>query len=98
MIGGGSIFEAMNAAGVLGNVAADRAGRLTRRIGNVIEIIRRDGARQMGIYQARLDARDAILSVDFENLAHARQFDHYASIDRQRTSRESCAGAARRKE
>src|ERR1041385_1059756 len=91
------VLEAMNAAGIFSNVAANRTRRLTRRIGHVIEAKRRDGAGQLCINQARLHARETILAIDFENLAHARELDHNASIDRKCPARESRARAAWRK-
>src|ERR1041384_1068527 len=91
------VLQAMNSARIFSNVAANRTRRLTRRIGNVIKTKRRDRAGQLCINQARLHPREAILAIDFENLAHARELDHYASIDRECSARESCAGTAWRK-
>src|SRR2546426_6356176 len=91
------VFQAMNSTRIFRNVAANRARRLTRRIGHVVQTIRRDGPRQLCINQPRLDASEAILTIDFENLSHTREFDHYAAIDRKCPARESRARAAWRK-
>ena len=45
-----AVLQAMHAAGVLGDVAADRAGDLARRIGRVVEALAGDGV---------ADARDS---------------------------------------
>ena len=37
VVGGEAVFQAMHAAGILGDVAADGAGDLARRIGRVVE-------------------------------------------------------------
>src|SRR2546423_11799329 len=95
MVGRRPVFQAMNSACIFSNVAANRARRLTRRIGSVIETIRRDGPRQLCVNQARLHAREAIFAIDFENLSHTRELDYYASIDRECPARESRARAAR---
>src|SRR6185503_19933974 len=44
VVRGRSIFQAMNTAGTLGDVASDRAGWLARRIWNVIQTKRRHRA------------------------------------------------------
>ena len=43
VVDGEAVLEAVRAAGVLGDVAADRADLLARRIGRVVEAVRRDG-------------------------------------------------------
>ena len=42
----GPILQTVNATGAFGDVSADRAARLARRIGNVIQTVRSDGARR----------------------------------------------------
>jgi hypothetical protein len=70
----------MNAAGVLSDVAADGAGRLAGRIGNVVKAKVGDCARDVRIYNARLNDGDAIRLVNLQDPAHARQLNHDALI------------------
>ena len=51
----------------------------------------------MSVYQSCLDDRESILSIDFQDLTHAREFDNDSAIDRQGAARKSGAGAPRRK-
>ena len=43
VVGGHAVFQAMHAAGILRDVAADGAGDLRGRIGRVVEALMRDG-------------------------------------------------------
>jgi hypothetical protein len=54
----------MHAAGVLGDVAADRAGDLAARIGRVVQTIRRRGLADRQIAHAALHDRRARERVD----------------------------------
>ena len=54
-----AVLEAMHAAGVLGDVAADGAGDLRTRIGRVVETVRRGGLGDGEVAHARLDHGDA---------------------------------------
>ena len=45
VVGGEAVFQAVHAARVLGDVAADRAGDLARRIGRVVEALVLDRVR-----------------------------------------------------
>ena len=95
--GGEAVLEAMRAAGVLGDVAADGADRLRRRVGRV-EIAA--GARRAGdvrIDDARLDDDARVGNVHFEDAVHARQADDDAALDRQRAAAQARARAARDK-
>ncbi len=64
MISRRSIFQAMNATGVLGNVPANGARRLARRIGHIVKTVRRDGAREVRINQSGLHHRQTIFYID----------------------------------
>jgi len=83
------------AAGVLRNVAAERAGLLARRIGRVEEAVSRDRLREIRVHDAGLHDRDAVLGVDAQYTIHARALDHDAAIARDRAAREPRAGTAR---
>ena len=87
----------MNAAGVLGNVAADRARRLAGRIRYVIQAVSRDGAGQVRVDQTGLHDCNSIFGIDAENPAHPREFNHDPTIDCERAAGKPCACAPRRK-
>ncbi len=95
MVGSRSVFQAVDAAGAFCNVSTNCAGRLARRIGNVIqaELRRRPGHLQVD--DARLDHRQTIRLVELEDFAHPRQLDYNAFIKGQGAARQSSAGAAR---
>src|SRR5438046_757357 len=86
----------MDAAGVFGNISANRAGRLAGRIGNIIKAVRRNRARKLRIYQTGLYARNPIGGVNVEHLPHSRELNNYPPIYRESSAGQSRAGAARR--
>src|SRR5437870_8754240 len=88
MISRRTIFQAMNAARVLSDVATDGAGRLARWIGHIIKTVRGYRSRKMRVHQSGLDHRNAILWIDFQNLSHAREFDHDTTTRGERASRQ----------
>ena len=90
-----AVLEAVRAARVLGDVAADRADLLRGRIGRVVEALRRDRARHLEIRHPRLDDDEAALDVDLEHPRHPRQRDHDPLRHRQRAAREPRPRAAR---
>ena len=55
MVDGEAVLQAVRAARVLGDVAADRADLLARRVGRVVEAVRRDRPRDVEVRHARLD-------------------------------------------
>ena len=55
VVRGEPVLQAVRAAGVLGDVAADRAHLLARGVGRVEEAVRGDGARHVEVRDARLD-------------------------------------------
>src|SRR5215208_497434 len=79
----GAIFQTVNAARTFGDVPSDRAAWLTRGIRNVIQAKRRNCSRYVQVHDARLDHGETVLDVDTKNLAHARQLDHYAGVERE---------------
>jgi len=54
VVGGHAVFQAMHAAGILRDIAADAAGDLRRRVGRVIEVLMRHGLRDGEVGDARL--------------------------------------------
>ena len=95
VIGGHPVAEAVRAAGVERDVAADRADRLARRIRRVIETVLRRGGRHIEIDHARLDDGDPRLGIDPEDAIQPVQRDDDAVLDRHGATREAGAAAAR---
>ena len=95
IVGGHSVFEAMHAAGIFRDIAADRAGDLRGRIGRVVKTRIRHGIADREIGDARLDHSDAVIEIDFTDsieLGHAKQ---HAIVERQRAAGQRRAGPAR---
>ena len=95
VVGGEAVLQAVHAAGVLRDVAADRAGDLRAGIGRVVEALVLDRLGDAEIGDARLHAGAAVGIVDLEHaveLGHAEQ-DRVAH--RHRAARQRGAGAAR---
>ena len=76
VVGGEAVLEAVRAAGVLGDVAADRADDLAR-VGRVEEV-RPDRGRDRDVRHARLDADPPVVEVDLEDAGQPRQHDQHA--------------------
>ncbi len=90
-----AVLEAVHAAGILRDIAADRARDLRGRIGGVVQTER---CRRLGdgeIAHARLDARDAGDGIDVEDTAEFRQRQHEPVRARHRAARQAGARAAR---
>ena len=95
VVHGEAVLEAVRAAGVLGDVAADRADLLARRIGRVVVAEGRDLTRDLEVGHAGFH-RDALVGdVDLEDAIEARQRDDDAARDRQRAARQARPVAAR---
>ena len=95
IVGGHAVFQAVHAAGVLRDVAADGAGDLRGRIGRVIKAFMGDRVRDRQIGDAGLDHGDAVGEVDLLDpveLGHAQQ---HPVGQRQRAAGERGAGPAR---
>ncbi len=94
MRGGEAVLEAMRAAGIFGDVAADAANGLRTRIGSVEIILRRDAGGDVQIDDAGLDDDVGVGEIDFEDAIHAREADDEAVFDGERAAAEAGAGAA----
>ena len=90
-----AVFERVRPAGVRGDVAADRAGPLARRIGSVVIAGPLELLREVHVDQARLDDGVAIAEIDLENPLHPRERDHHAAADGQAPAGQARAGTAR---
>ena len=95
IVGGDAVFEAMGAARVHADIAADRAGELGGRVGRIEEALGRNGTRHGEVGDARLDPGDAIGIVDLEDAVHLRDADDDGILLRDRSARERGARAAR---
>ena len=84
-----AVLECMRAAGILGDVAADRAGLLARGIGGVEEAELRDRRRELGVHDPGLHDRDPVLGVDLEDPVHAGAFDEDRALRRVGAAREA---------
>ena len=89
-----AVLEAVRTARVLGDVAADRARGLARRIRRVVQSVRGDRARQRDVHDARLDDREQILGVDRQNAIESVESDEHDAVG-ERTARQSGARATR---
>ena len=95
VVGGEAVLQAVHAARVLGDVAADRAGDLAGGIGRIVEarVLHRVGDAEVG--HAGLGDDAAVLEVDLEDPVEFAQPQHDAVGERQGAARERGAGAAR---
>ena len=76
VVGRHAVSEAVGAAGVLGDVAAERAGRLARRIGRVVKAAARNGLRQVEIDHPRLDRRPHVIGIYLQDAPHPGEAEH----------------------
>ena len=95
VVGGHAVFEAVHAAGVLGDVAADGAGDLRGRIGGVVEAGVLDGLCDREIGHARLRHHHAVVEIDVADAAELGHAEQHPVNERKRAARERGAGAAR---
>ncbi len=95
VVHGEPVFEAVHAARIFRDVAADRAGDLRGRIGRVVKAERRGRLGHGEIAHARFDARGAGERIDVEDAVQLRQRQHEAVGARHRAARQSGARAAR---
>ena len=95
VVDGEAVLEAVRAARVLGDVAADRADLLARRVGRVEEAVGGNRLRDLEIGHAGLDHDPGVLEVDLEHPVQAGERDDDAAGDRQGSTREAGAGPAR---
>ena len=82
-----AVGEAVGPAGVLGDVAADRAGALAGGVGRVVEAVLGDRLAEVQVDDAGLDQRRPVLDVDLEDALHARHGDRARRRPRRRRRR-----------
>ena len=95
VVQGEAVLEAVHAAGVFGDVAADRAGNLARRVGCVVEPVRGRGFGNRQIAHTRLHSRRTRVSIDFQDAVELGHGQQYAVGVRQRAARQPGARATR---
>ena len=95
IIGGEAIFEAMHAAGIFGDIAADRAGDLRGGVGGVIKAPMLDRAGDRRIGDAGLDDGDAVVEIDLLDAVELHHRNKDAVLKRQGAAGQRGAGAAR---
>ena len=95
VVGGDAVFQRVRPSGVGGNVAADRAGRLARRIGGVKQTVLFRIAGDPGVHAAGLDQSPAVSRIDVQHAVHPREGDHDTTINRQHGAAQARAGPAR---
>ena len=95
VVGGEAVFQAVHAARVLGDVAADGAGDLRGGVGGVVEALVLDGLGDAEIGDAGLGGDGAVLVVDVEDAVELAQAQDDAVGERQGAAGERGAGAAR---
>ena len=94
VVGREAVLEAVGAARVLGDVAADRADDLAGRVGRV-EVGRGDRSRDGQVRDPRLHDHPLVVEVDREDPPHPREHDQDAVGHRQRAAGEAGPGTAR---
>ena len=95
VVGGDAVFQAVRAARVHADVAADHAGELAGRVGGVEEPLPRHRVGDADVGHPGLHHGAAVGIVDVEDAVHPHQPDHHRIRQRQRAAGQRGAGAAR---
>jgi hypothetical protein len=95
VIGRDAVLERVRAAGVLRDIATDRARLLRRRVGSVEKAVLAHGVGDVEINDTAFDLDAAALEIDRDNPVHPRSADHHGRPHRQRAAGEPGTGAAR---
>jgi len=94
VVGGEAVFQAVRPAGVLGDVARDRAHLLRRRI-RCVEVAQRPHRfADLEIGHPRLHGDLVVFEVDGEDRSHPAEADDHAIGNREGSAGQSRAGAA----
>ena len=94
VVGGEAVLQAVRAAGVLRDVAADRADLLARRVRRVVVAVRCRRLGDVEVDHARLDDGTLVLTAYGGDGAHPRRHDQHALGVRQRPTGQPGPGAA----
>ena len=95
VVGREAVFEAVHAARILRDVAADGAGDLARRIRRVVEAVGGHGRADGEIGDSGLDHGAAVGGVDLEDAVELAEAHGHPVGEGQRAARKPGAGAAR---
>ena len=95
VVDGEAVLEAVRAAGVLGDVAADAADLLRARVGRVRLVVRRGLPGHPQVDDAGLDDDALVVGPDVDDAAQPRQHEQHAVGHRQRAAGQPGAGPAR---
>jgi len=95
IVRGQAVFQAVDAAGIFRDVAADRAGDLRGWIGRVVETLALDGLRDAEIGDAGLGDHGAIGKVDLQDAVEAAHHQQHGVLEGQRAARKRRPGPAR---
>ena len=87
----------MRPAGVLGDISADTAGHLTRRIRRIVQPVRSSSLRDVEIDDAWLNHCKAVLKVDSKDAIHSLKFDENSAFGSKCSAAQPRPGAARQK-
>ena len=88
-----SVGERVRAARVLGDVTADRASFLARRVGSVVIALPLDRCRDIEIDHAGLHDGVLVFEIDLKNLVHPREGDHQPAFGRNGAAAQAGTGA-----
>ena len=91
---GDAVGETVRAAGVVGDIAADRATLLTAGVGGEVQAVSSDGPREIKVEHPGLDPRQPVDRIDRQNPVHLRDHDHDRVVERRRPARQTGAGTA----
>src|SRR5215217_1440990 len=94
VVRGKAVLQAVDAAGVLSQIAADGGDDLAGRIWGVVVALVGDLLAHPHVDDARLDYDALVRDVHLQNLAHPGEYDQNARLDRQGPTREAGSRAA----
>ena len=72
----------MGSAGILGNVAANRAGTLAGRIGRIEVAAALHGERDIQVHHAGLNHHPLVFQIHFQDAIHPGKGDHQSALAR----------------
>ena len=97
VVGGEAVLEAVRAAGVLRDVAADRADLLARRVGRVVVAVRGRRPGDVEVDHAGLDDGALVVAAHVADRPHLRGHDQHAvGVRAARRRRARCPSRGRR--
>lgn len=94
VVGGDAVGKRVRASRVFGNVAADRASFLARRIGREMKTCVRDGEAYIGIDDTWLDRSALVFDIDCKDAIHPRKNCNDTAVASQRAAGKAGAGTA----